>query len=339
MILPISSIKSSNIASFSFKGAKRKDVIPCDVFQKRIQGVLWNEKKLQEIFDKTYAEVVRQHKIIVPEFQKLKLTKPKIELTPIDEFTAASYAFSNNLIKFDPSHLKEDYYSVDFIDEQGNIKEHAGTLTASQARVLGNIEKRYKNATYTKLTDKEKEAYIASCLAHELRHFVQNHLIASSATASDIQKSEYLKLYEEIKSVIATLNEEEKKDLGDYDVEKTFSYIRNYKPKTLLDENTLLKYSIFKEDSRYWSIQNHLLASEIQRLNSENEFVVDDVYKAMPTEVDAYRYQYEFFLSQIGKFDDNFRENFLCAMACELETYADATLSEMLAKGVCFESK
>ncbi len=339
MISSILSIKSSNITHFSFKGAKRKDVTPYDVFQKRIQGVLWNDKKLQEIFDKTYAEVIRQHKIIVPEFQKLKLTKPKIVLTSIDDFTTASYAFSNNTVKFNYTHLKEDYYSVDFMDEKGNIKEHVGTLTASQARSLEKIEKRYKDAKYTKLTDKEKETYISSCLAHELRHFIQNHIIASTTNALDIQKEGHLRLYEEIKRVIATLDEEERKELGDYDVEETFSYIRAFNPKEFLEENTLLKYSIFKEDNRYWSVKNHLLASELERLSNESEFPIDDIYKSSASEVDAYRYQYEFFLSQIGKFNDDYRENFLCAIASELEAYADYTLDEMLAKGVNFENK
>lgn len=338
MIYPISSIKSTSINPYSFMGIKRKGFLPCDIFEKRVQSTSWDEKKLQEIYDKTYDEVLRQHKIIFPEFDKLKLTKPKIELRNLDEETTASYTFSDNKISFNPKRLKEDYFSVDIIEE-GKIKQHISTLTSTQLKKSKSIiEKTYGKTTSTKLTDKEKEAYISSCLAHELRHFIQNHIIVSTSGASDIQKEEYIKLYREIKTTLSSLDKTERKALGKFNIDEIFKYVKRYKPKKLLSENTTLKYSIFDDDNRYWSVKNHLLISELERLRSE-EFGVNENYLASCTEVDAYRYEYEFFLSQIGEFSDEYREDILCAIASELEFFANDTLNEMLAKGVNFENK
>ena len=340
MISIISSIKSIATTPFSFKSPKRKEDLPCDIFEKRIESVAWDEKKLQEIYDKTYTEVMRQHKIIFLEFDKLKLTKPKIILKSLDSESAASYTFSDNTINFDPIHLKDDYYSVDILDEKGKIKQHIATLCATHLENSKElIKENYGDFKTTKLTNKEKEAYISACLAHEIRHFMQNHIIASTTGASKAQKEEYEKLYKEIKSTLSSLSKEERKALGKFDVKKVFGYVKKYRPKKQLDENTTLKYSIFQEDDRYWSVKNHLLMSEIARLKSDEESSINENYLASCTEVDAYRYEYEFFLSQIGKFGDDFREDILCAIAAELEFNANDTLNEMLKKGVNFEHK
>lgn len=338
MISLISSIKSIAGKPLSLKPTKRKEELPCDIFEKRIECVSWDEKKLQEIFDKTYTKVIRQHKIILPEIGKINLQKPNIELKAINNSAAASYTFSDNTISFNPLNLKEDYYSIDFLDKKGKIKKHIATATESQVSSTKIPKKGFKKASYTKLTNKEKEVYVATMLAHELRHFIQNHIIASTAVASDMQKDEYNKIYNKIKEIVSTLNEKEIEILGNFDVEKIFCYAKNYKPKELLDENTVLRYSILDENDRCWSIKKHLLMSEIERLENENSGI-NDAYFANCNEVDAYQYEYEFFLSQIGEFSNDFREDILCAIACELETTAKDALAKMLAKGVNFENE
>ena len=39
------------------------------------------------------------------------------------------------------------------------------------------------------------------------------------------------------------------------------TYYKSYKPKKMLDENTMLKFSIFPDDNRYLSVKEHFLTN------------------------------------------------------------------------------
>ena len=57
-----------------------------------------------------------------------------------------------------------------------------------QNEKLINAQKIDKNATIIELTKEEQDLYIKSILAHELRHFIQDHLIASTENSNAEQR-------------------------------------------------------------------------------------------------------------------------------------------------------
>lgn len=301
-----------------------------DTFEYKTQIKPWDERRTKALFDKTYNAVISQNIMVNPIVEKLSLTKPKIILTNSSNSTA-KYRFSDNTVELDLSHVKEDYFLCENKNANGT-KNPVGVLTKSQLdENLDEIRKTYPNLSTTKLTDKEKETYISTFMAHELRHFIQAHLMASCKDTHLILKEKHEALKNKIAQLIAEIEAEG--ESVDIDPQEKFSYSLSYKPKKLLDENSTFKFSMFKDDDRLWSIKDNFLASELRILdpsdsgnNKDNNY---ETYLSSAQEVDAYNYQYEYLLTQMSRYNDNFRENVMFGLCAILEADADLALETM----------
>ncbi len=63
------------------------------------------------------------------------------------------------------------------------------------------------------------------------------------------------KTMKEMEDYIKTLQKEP--------VKLDFSYSMNYKPKKIINDDNVLKFSIAKNDKRYWSTKEHILKAEL----------------------------------------------------------------------------
>ncbi len=187
-----------------------------------------------------------------------------------------------------------------------NIKDKNGETV--DIKVLGqkssdDIQAKHPEYTITKekLNDSEKELYISSVFAHELRHCIQTHLLCSTKGCME----EYKTYFTELKGALEELVEAKKEMAalegkpyvqGEEDLDlQSLNYGLNYKPKKVFDENALFKFSMLPKDNRYWSIKEHLLSkSEQSKKNGE--------YYNNPLEIDAYNYEYEFLATQMKNY-------------------------------------
>jgi hypothetical protein len=60
--------------------------------------------------------------------------------------------------------------------------------------------------------------------------------------------------------------------------------------------------------------------------NQDNNY---EIYLSSTQEVDAYNYQYEYLLTQMSGYNDNFRENVMFGLCAILEADADLALETM----------
>lgn len=277
----------------------------------------WNEERIQKIYDRTYDIVMTQNPITT----ELNLAKPSLNFvcnTDKDSKTLASYTAGINEIKIkNKDFFTEDLYLCFFKDKSGEVVD---------VNVFGQKDKEAFLKKHTeltaadiKLTDSEKELYISGTFAHELRHCIQTHLLASTEGCMEERMTRLNKYKEAIEEFIETkkgftaitgepyMPSEEDEDL------KKLSYGLNYKPKKIFDKNTLFKYSILPNDNRYWSLKEHFLPA--------GKKIADDyeTYYNCPLEIDAYNYEYEFLITEIlkqpkGLLRDEVTDNMLLAV-------------------------
>ncbi len=241
----------------------------------------WDRKRLEKIYDEVWDSVIKN----TPVTQELNIGKPKFifKEDPDSKGAQAAYNFINNSITCNTNNL-EDYYLHATRDKDGNIEKLVSVLNDSASKESFEYDKKdFQNIERIKLTDTEKELYLRGAIAHELRHCIQEHLMASTEGCTEIQRAQYKKIVDDIGKVdLSELDGDLKKQLD-------FSYSVNYKPKKLLDKDMKLKFSMAKSDKRYLSVKDHLLKD-----------VVDDMqhkgYASSPLEMDANNFAFEYLL-------------------------------------------
>ena len=257
----------------------------------------WNNKRIEAIYDKTYEAVMAQNPIT----QELNIKKPALNFKNPDEKeedTIASYRTGmGEIAVYAGNFLANDIYLCKFTDENNEPVDIKISTREDIDKYLQNPSE-YKLTT-DKLTDSEKELYISSIFAHELRHCIQKHLIASTDGCKDEYKKEledYKKTLEELTSLKKELAEAKGEPYVSSDDDedlKKLNYGLNYKPKKIFDRNMTFKYSLLPSDNRYWSVNDHLHA-----LSSKKKEDYDNNYYSDPLEIDAYNYEREFMLTQ-----------------------------------------
>ena len=158
------------------------------------------------------------------------------------------------------------------------------SIKAAQEETGGMIE-------VLKLTEDEKAFKLKSDIAHELRHCIQRHLIASTEGAKEKQFLKYEKMTEHTAEIqkryleVCRMQgiEPDKSLLND----KIMDYWKRYNPKTSFSSNTKMKFTSDKKDKRYWSIQEHLFDISEKMTNA-------DMRMGTPSEIDAYNYCSEY---------------------------------------------
>lgn len=265
---------------------------------------IWDNKRIEAIYDKTYETVMAQNPIT----KELNIKKPVLSFKNSEEKeedTIASYRDGlGEITVYAGDFFADDIYLCTLIDEN-NEPANIKIVSKQDINKYKEESSGYKLTT-EKLTESEKELYISSVFAHELRHCIQKHLVASTEGCKDEHRKEledYKKTLEELISLKKELAEVEGKPYlpskDDEDLEK-LNYGLNYKPKKIFDKNTLFKYSMSPSDNRYWSVNEHLHALS----NKEKDNYKNNYYNN-PLEIDAFNYEREFMLTQADKYPES----------------------------------
>jgi len=266
-----------------------------DVFQKTASkfdvlpktDCLLGEAEINKLYDEVFDEILED----IPILKELGAKKPKLVLR--DDITSrASYDFPSNTIELNAA-FKGDLYAYQVCDEVGAFDCEIGF---EDVKKLTKLKMKSAKFDIIKLNSEEKELYLKSILAHELRHWAQEHITIST---KGCQEPYYKKLQiaNELMQIIEELAMLTK--ISPKQVEKPkldLEYILNYKPKVVLDEDYKLSVLVDESQKRYWSIKKHFLPASLRYSNSDEK-----EYATNPTEIDAYCYQAEFLLSNKNK--------------------------------------
>ena len=338
-------IQQTNI-SCNFSGAKRAQTQPtedCFIRSINLLKVISDEQKLQMLFNEVFDESVRIMSKINPDIKHLNLPKPNLI---IEDYSTSekggTYNFSDNTISITKSLLDDTEYLVCTVDENGEVSSYIGMSSKKNSKL--NLEKAKMinpNAQLLKLTDKERDIYIKAVFSHEIRHFIQNHLIASTTNCGEIQKKgldECLeKLKEAQKKYIDACKEcgvEPEADL----IKSGNNYYQKYQPRQLLPEDTELKFSLFSDDKRYLSVKNHLLPSQLATNIGKGTSEFDDEYYSNTLEIDAYNFEKEYLYIQAANTIGT-RETVILAFTIPPENSIRKGIELMQEKGVSFNTK
>lgn len=296
--------------------------------------------ELNRIFDTTYPEVIKFNSLFNPVFQKLNIKKPTIK---IEEFQnksmRACYSFIENTISFSKILLEEDLLLLCKKNENNQINRIFGFYPESLVAEEKEKLKDEGEICTIKLTDKEKEFYLEAICAHEIRHVLQAHLVASTESCTEpfkealvtqadlitILNAQMNKSYKEILRQIeeAKANGEEippeiLQILEEYapDEDKDYSYGLEYTPSEFLPSDTQIKFSVLEKDKRALSVKEDLLPAEISKLTEGNDNKALK-YVCNLLEIDAFQHAYEYILSKIQTNNEDVRKEVIYSMALE----------------------
>ena len=262
---------------------------------------------LQKLYDETYEEVLADISATNPQIREIVLQKPNIKFINFDSGTQeAAYNFETNEIRLNNS-LTQKMYLISVKDKEGNIlvsnfvKENqleAQKKELSELKKMSEIE----NYEIKELTKDEKDIYCKSIIAHELRHFVQEHLMAATQTVGekhDKKAEEKISFLERMKEGYIQACKQEGKTPDENELRENTTLYNGYKQSKIFPQNTTFKFSSNKNDNRYWSIEEDFWT----RTNHYMSLDGGDNYFPRPTEIDAFNYELEYFNKHSNKFN------------------------------------
>ena len=266
-----------------------------------------------------------------PVMKKLDIQKPKLTFVDLGN-SDACYDFYSNTIKIGTKY-NEDLYAYAGYDENNELIGVGIALKDTIDNGLLQLKAKADKFRVYKLNPDEKKLYIKSVLVHELRHWTQEHLLASTKGCEEhieyrldlIKKM--TKTYEEAIQLCESSGYKERAKNFKAALKQTateYRYITNYKPKRILDEDFTLRTSCSFLENRYWSLKDHLLPASLCYKNSD-----DNEYKRNPIEIDAFNYQAEFLTDeQFSNRTKNIRD----------EVFVPMFLSSAIHGGVCLDN-
>lgn len=337
----IKSLNLPTIDKIAFKGIENKNsvsnpfVSSPDTFIKTAQDTSTKKEYSYDDIEKMYNSVLidflKLNYLNNPILKNVKLEKPKIEISSNPNFAGvASYNFPTNTVAISEKILKEDLFLCYTEDTNSQKTITLGVFTNDKLEEEVKTYKELNIPTKTiKLNEKEKEFFIASSLAHETRHFLQSHLIASADGLSEKFRQEQLEAVEDYNRMVTSYNEalkdiqyqaDEAKSLGDpipveikeiIDTQKPLSYMdakygQNYKPRNSLDPNTMFKFSILPQDKRAMTIENLYDATHKKIITKTPQTKKD--YLSNLLEIDAYNYGFEHICATRKKYAEGVRQ-------------------------------
>ena len=143
----------------------------------------FDETHIKKLYDEAYNEAMA---LMPPIAKELNIKKPTLSFYDDERELSkiASYDFYFNKIEISKYLIQKDFYLQYAKDGDKKIP-----LEIVNEEFLKNINSQ-QNFEFVKLNDDEKEVYIKSCIAHELRHCVQEHLVNScNKTKDEMQKN------------------------------------------------------------------------------------------------------------------------------------------------------
>lgn len=282
---------------------------------------IWGKERLEAIYNEVYAEVVAQNPII----KELNIQKPvfvfkEIKNKPGEEINFAAYSFLNNSIEL-TSNFCEPLYAVGIKDENGDLAELIDiNIKSVLDEEFEQSKKLEPNLIAIELTDSEKEFRIRGSIAHELRHWIQEHTMASNRNTMAKHKEFYQKTGSQINKILegvdrAQLSQEDR-------LATDTTYALNYKPKKVLKDK-YFKLSRLPSDKRYWSMKNHMLKSTTDEDYNNNYF-------ASPVEADANYFAFEYLASKMPKtYSNQTRKEIITSIIICCEQKANEAILDM----------
>ena len=351
----IKSLNFSAVNKLAFKGIENNRVnsnpisSKPDSFIKTTQTEAtkkeYTHEDVQKIFNSVLLDSIRIHKSINPVINNLKLEIPNVEIYTNPHIDGvASYSFPTNTVTISEKILNEDLFLCYMENPDTKNAVSLGILTEDKLQEeVANYKKLGIETKTLKLNEKEKEFFIATSLAHEIRHFFQAHLMASTEGVSEKYKNEQVGAVEELNATIPQFNAalkqmqrdaelarrygkpipaEMKKILDTY---KPLSYMdatygKTYQAKQLLDPNTMFKFSVFPEDKRALTLEN--LYDATHRKVMTHSKSDKKAYLSNLTEIDAYNYGFEYSLAARKKFAEGTRKMVLDAISTDAQRSA-----------------
>ena len=328
--------KTLSADTFQKSKVEKSDSHACEEIGNR-----FSEQKILQIFDEVYSDVIKITTKTNPVLNEIRFKEPKILFIDGEESsqTQASYSFNDNILKINKKIIDNDCFLICKKDESGSISSVIGNVKfGDDANIfLKKIRDDVPDAVAVKLTDDEKELYLRSVFAHELRHFVQSHLMASTDECYQIYKEAH---YEKKKQIDETSQEiisvykeiqEIEPDFVPPQIDITdFSYALNYSPQKILDKDTKIKFSILPDDTRFLSVRNNLLPDEInglQGIGRTDESSYEE-YLSSIIEIDAFNFQSEYLIKISNDKNKDVRSDVICALYSNLCSLVEEGLGE-----------
>lgn len=343
-IFQSSTVKRSVNSSCSFSKLTTQPTDDCFIRSTNLIKKITNKQRLQNLYNRTYDDTLRLITRVNPVVSELKLQKPEFRIEKFDDpQKGGGYGFADNCITIAEDMFDYCSYIIGTTDEIGKIDSFIGFASENNKNEkIKEARNSTPNATLIKLTEEEKDIYVQSAIVHELRHFVQNHLIASTKNCGEIQKAGFDGFLKTVKDELAKVKEEyiqACKEAGitpDPEIIKEDTqYYETYTPKKLLLENTTLKFSCFSDDNRRLSVKNHLLKSQIDATQGKGIKSYDDDYHSSALEIDAYNFQYEYLLFTAVT-NKNVRKDVITALSLYPCMNRDDGLEIMNKRGINF---
>lgn len=262
------------------------------------------EARIYKLYDEVYDEVLADMVKTNPVIEELNLEKPKLLIENYsDEEDKGVYNFASNSISLSRSFVDNNYtYALVSRDADGELNDFFGFSTdkslEDDLQTLSEDDN-IAEPEVMSLSQEEQDLVLKETFAHELRHFVQLHLIASvegcrepHIEMTDLRLQRIKESQEEYLAACEEAGIEPREDL----LKPMPDYYKNYQPKKMLPSDTLLKLSKDEEDNRYLSVKEHLFASEMKDAERQG-----DNYLSSTLEIDAYNYGYEYVMSNLSK--------------------------------------
>lgn len=290
-----------------------------------------NRNYIEQIFDEVFNETIGDVEFL----DSLNIAKPKIVFCPKSNLSTelASYNFMFNEIKISDELCNQDLFSIKTTNTDGEL---INCQVASET-----FAKQYKsqNPLYTveltKLNEKEKELYIKSILAHELRHCIQSHLVAACNTTKEEYRAICDKLYDpnaekllellskkiELLKIMQNsgLKIDNKGDYIDESIEYYKSlmekfakkpYYKTYQTKNASDENMPLGLVTFISGKKYFIFGDNFLQGLKNKFSNKTGNSNIEEYLANPEEIDAFSFELQYLINK-AKSTSELRESIL----------------------------
>lgn len=258
-----------------------------------ILGNIWDVNKTKCVCNRVFDDVIKSN----PLYEELNIALPNVYITEYCEDALADYNFIANNICFNPD-IKGDYYMCIASNTKTGQEVNIGIYSKRAIRKdLGHLREKGYELELLKLNNQEKEAYISALIAHELRHCLQSHLMASTKSSMDTQFNILDRRHKRLLSLAQEGKRrgilEDERNIPELNQERGREYYRTYKPKDIVEDDVKLKFSSRENDARYLSTKEHLLYDLINHTNNAED---EKHYTASPAEMDANNCALEYLL-------------------------------------------
>ena len=250
----ISNIFSQKIqqakTSCNFSATSKLEFQPsedCFVRSTNLIKQISDKQRIEKLYDETYNQVINLVSKTNPIIKDLELNKPQIIIKGYsDSKTCGAYSFIDNTISISKDVFDISSYIIGTVDKDGNIEKYLGlTSEKEKQEKLKKAQQLENNAELIKLSKEEQDIYVKSVFAHEIRHFIQEHLIASTEGCGQLQKdginnfkNDVKKAREEYINLCKEAGIEPDKNL----IKEDKKYYETYRPKINLPADTKLKF-------------------------------------------------------------------------------------------------